>query len=88
MNYQSVVSLQQGKNMSIVQLSERERLIERILRLPDEDVYTLSELADELEESLDPAMLNARKMEPTLSLDDFLRENGLQSNTDIGQRPT
>ncbi|GEM_PF-5394828 len=74
--------------MSIVQLSERERLIERILRLPDEDVYTLSELADELEESLDPAMLNARKMEPTLSLDDFLRENGLQSNTDIGQRPT
>ena len=65
--------------MNIVQLSERERLIERILRLPDEDVYTLSELADELEESLDPAMINARKMEPSLSLDDFLRENGLTS---------
>lgn len=46
--------------MSLVLLSERERLIERILRLPDEDVYTLSELADELEESLDPAMINAQ----------------------------
>ena len=63
--------------MGVIQLTEREQLIERILRMPDEQITALAEFMDDLEASLDPAVIETIKNEPTISLDDYLRESGL-----------
>jgi hypothetical protein len=63
--------------MGNIQLNEREQLIERILRMPDEQIAALAEFAEDLEEALDPAIIEARKSEPAITLDDYLRQSGL-----------
>ena len=63
--------------MGNIQLNERELLIERILHMPDEQIAALAEFVEDLEETLDPAMIEARKHEPAIALDDYLRESGI-----------
>jgi tetrahydromethanopterin S-methyltransferase subunit B len=63
--------------MATVQLTRREQLILRIMRMPDEQVAELAALAEDLEEDLDPAMIEARKKESSITLDEYLRESGL-----------
>ncbi len=63
--------------MSAVQLTVREQLIENILHMTDEQVAALAELADELDETLDPATIEAVKKEPATTLDEYLRKRNL-----------
>jgi hypothetical protein len=63
--------------MGIIRLTEREQLIKYILRMPDEQIAVLAEIAEDLEEDLDPAMIETRRNEPTITLDDYLRESSL-----------
>jgi hypothetical protein len=63
--------------MSSIQLTVREQLIERILRMPDAEVAALFEIVEELEEPLDPAMIEARKKEPAITLDEYLQKLNL-----------
>ena len=75
--------------MGIVKLNERERLIERILRMPDEDVAVAAKFLDTLydedispdelarQTAMDIASIEASKGETGISLDDFLHESGI-----------
>ena len=63
--------------MSAVQLTVREQLIDRILEMPDDQVAALLEYAEEMEETLDPAEIEAIKKEPAITLDEYLQKNHL-----------
>ncbi len=82
------VSYAQVNSMGIVKLNERERLIERILRMPDEDVAVAAKFLDTLYDDISPdelarqtamdiASIEASKGETGISLDDFLHESGI-----------
>ena len=60
-----------------LQLNPREQLIERILQMPIEKVTAVTEFIEELEDAEDLAIIEARKDEPTISIDDYIRERGL-----------
>ena len=63
--------------MSAIELNEREQVIERILHLPDEQVLAVAEFIQSLEDAEDLAIVEARRGEPSISLDDYLKKNNL-----------
>lgn len=83
--------------MSAVQLNKREQLIERILRMPDDQIAAAAMLLESLHDDpawsdegitaaelarrnvLDLAAAEATRGEPTMPLDDVLRELGIQA---------
>ncbi|MCL5997046.1 MAG: hypothetical protein M1546_13460 [Chloroflexi bacterium] len=60
-----------------VELTRREQLIERILRMPADQVTAVEAFFEQLEDAEDLAIIEARKNEPTISIDDYIRESGL-----------
>lgn len=63
--------------MSVMELTVRDQLIIRILHMPDDRIAALAEFVDELEEDIDPALIEARKHEPAITLDDYLKKHNL-----------
>jgi hypothetical protein len=64
--------------MGIVKLNERERLIERILRLPEDQVTVIAEFAEDLDdETFDVALIETRKKETGIPFDEYLSEIGI-----------
>ena len=63
--------------MEAIQLTEREQLIKRILHLSDDQIMAVAVFIEHLEDAEDLAIIKARKGEPAISLDDYLKKNNL-----------
>lgn len=58
-------------------LTPREQLIQRILLISNQEILAIMNFIDQLEDAEDLAMVEARKGETGISLDEYLEKNGL-----------
>jgi hypothetical protein len=59
-----------------IELTPREQLIQRVLTMTDFEITTTLSLIDQLEDIEDLAAVEARKGEPTVTLDELISEVG------------
>ena len=62
--------------MATVRLTEREQLIETILQMSEDQIMAVAEFIQNLEDNEDLAIIEARKDEVGIPLDDALKELG------------